>query len=77
MVDVATGHEHSFALDLDVVAAYGAARGLQLATLFLTVLVFYLHDRQLIDCRFLCTFLALPLLRFLLAHSPNHLKEVI
>lgn len=44
MVDVSTGHEHSLALKLDVVAAHRATGGLQRAALLLAVLVLYLHD---------------------------------
>ena len=77
MVDVPAGHEHAFRRQLDVVAADRAAGWLQIVALLLAVLLLDFDDWQLLDGRLLRALLSLSLLRFLLAHPPNHLEEVV
>lgn len=77
MVNVATGHEHTFGVKLDVLAAHCAHRRLQRPVYLFAMLLINFYHWQLVD-RILLGLLLDPVgFGFSLAYSSDHLEEVI
>jgi hypothetical protein len=77
MVDVATGHKHSFTVDVYVLTTDCTRRRLKLLPVLFTVLLFNLDERKSLYRLLLCLFYLLPGLGLLFGNAPYNLKKII
>ena len=77
MEDVSTRHEHPFPALVNIITAYGAARGFKFISALFAMLLVDLNYRQSGYGFWLRPLCPLPPLSLLLTHLPNHLEKIV